>query len=82
MFGGILIPKADEPVWSLGEFARTFYIRPCAGPDFAWTFAGRFMFVPACAVLTTYQAYYLPERMGSAEADMPQQIFLGIGECL
>ena len=27
--------------------------------------------------MTTYQAYYLLEKLGSAEADVPRQIFLG-----
>jgi MFS family permease len=31
----------------------------------------------AYAFLTTYQAYYLLEKIGSAEADVPHQIFLG-----
>jgi len=35
------------------------------------------MFVMAYALLTTYQAYYLLDKIGSAEADVPQQIFLG-----
>lgn len=35
------------------------------------------MFVLAYAFLTTYQAYYLLQKIGSAQADVPQQIFLG-----
>jgi MFS family permease len=35
------------------------------------------MFVLAYAFLTTYQAYYLLQKIGSATADVPQQIFLG-----
>ena len=31
----------------------------------------------AYAFLATYQAYYLLNKLGSAEADVPQQIFLG-----
>ena len=46
-------------------------------PDFAWAFASRFMFVLAYAFLTTYQVYYLLDKLGSAEADVPRQIFLG-----
>ena len=46
-------------------------------PDFAWAFVSRFMFVLAYAFLVTYQAYYLLEKIGSAKADIPQQIFLG-----
>ena len=71
------LAKADKPAWSLREIASTFYVNPRKSPDFAWAFASRFMFVLAYAFLITYQAYYLLEKIGSAEADVPQQIFLG-----
>src|SRR5665811_2360804 len=71
------LSKADKPAWSLREFASTFYVNPRKNPDFAWVFAGRFMFLLAYAFLVTYQAYYLLDKIGSAEADVPQQIFLG-----
>jgi MFS family permease len=71
------LAPADKPPWSLREFASTFYVNPRANPDFAWVFAGRFMFLLAYAFLVTYQAYYLLDKIGSAEADVPQQIFLG-----
>jgi len=71
------LATADRPTWSLREFASTFYVNPRKSPDFAWAFASRFMFVMAYALLTTYQAYYLLDKIGSAEADVPQQIFLG-----
>jgi MFS family permease len=35
------------------------------------------MFVLAYAFLVTYQACYLLDKIGSAKADVPQQIFLG-----
>jgi MFS family permease len=71
------LAKTDKPPWSLREFASTFYVNPRKHPDFAWAFASRFMFVLAYAFLTTYQAYYLIDKIGSAEAAVPQQIFLG-----
>jgi MFS family permease len=71
------LARADRPAWSLRELAGTFYVNPRTSPDFAWAFASRFMFVLAYAVLVTYQAYYLLEKIGSAEADVPRQIFLG-----
>ena len=71
------LAKADKPTWSLREFLSTFYVNPGKSPDFAWAFASRFMFVLAYAFLTTYQAYYLLDRIGSAEDDVPHQIFLG-----
>jgi MFS family permease len=88
VFGGIFIllfvaglddrrlAEADKPAWSWGELGRTFYVRPRTNPDFIWAFASRFMFVLAYAFLTTYQAYYLLDRMGSSEDDVPQQIFV------
>ncbi len=69
--------KADRPIWSLREFASTFYVTPRKSPDFAWAFASRFLFILAYAFLATYQAYYLLDKLGSAKADVPQQIFLG-----
>jgi MFS family permease len=71
------LAKADKPSWSLREFASTFYVSPRKSPDFAWAFASRFMFLLAYAFLVTYQAYYLLDKIGSAEAEVPQQIFLG-----
>jgi len=71
------LARADRPTWSLREFASTFYVNPRKSPDFAWVFAGRFMFLLAYAFLVTFQAYYLLDKIGSAEADVPQQIFLG-----
>jgi MFS family permease len=71
------LAKADRPIWSLREFASTFYVKPRTSPDFAWAFASRFLFLMAYALLTTYEAYYLIQKIGSAVADVPQQIFLG-----
>ena len=71
------LDRADRPAWSLREFAGTFYVNPRRSPDFAWAFVSRFLLVMAYAFLTTYQAYYLLNRIGSTEADVPQQVFLG-----
>jgi hypothetical protein len=71
------LAASDKPVWSLKQFLSTFYVNPRKSPDFGWAFASRFMFVLAYAFLTTYQAYYLLDKIGSTEADVPRQIFLG-----
>src|SRR4051794_664565 len=71
------LAAADKTRWSLREFAATFYVAPRKSPDFAWAFASRFLLVLAYAFLATYQVYYLLNKLGSAEADVPQQIFLG-----
>jgi MFS family permease len=66
----------DRPAWSLPEFASTFFVNPRNHPDFAWAFISRFMFVLAYAFLTTFQVYYLLEKLGSDEDDVPRQLFL------
>ena len=71
------LDQADKPAWSMREFASRFYVKPRKSPDFSWAFASRFMFVLAYAFLATYQAYYLLAKIGTAKADVPQQIFLG-----
>ena len=71
------LARADRPAWSLREFASTFYVNPKENPDFAWAFVSRFLLVLAYAFLVTFQAYYLLDKIGSAEADVPRQIFLG-----
>jgi MFS family permease len=69
--------EVSKPRWSLRELVGTFYFNPRRSPYFAWAFAGRFLFVLAYAFLTTYQAYYLLEKIGSTAHDVPHQIFLG-----
>jgi MFS family permease len=71
------LDPADKPKWSLREFAGTFYLSPRKNRDFSWAFASRFMVILAYAFLTTYQAYYLLDKIRTAEADVPEQIFLG-----
>ena len=68
---------SERPTWSMREFLSTFYVDPRGHRDFSWAFASRFMFVMAYAFLVTYQAYYLLEKIGSDEHDVPRQIFLG-----
>ena len=71
------LDRTDKPKWSLREFAGTFYLSPRKNHDFSWAFASRFMVVLAYAFLTTYQAYYLLDKIRTAKADVPEQIFLG-----
>ncbi|MGW5190266.1 MFS transporter [Kribbella sp. NPDC004138] len=71
------LDPADRPPWSVRELLRTFYFNPRTSPDFAWAFTSRFLLVLAYAFLATYQAYYLLDQIGSPEADVPHQIFLG-----
>ena len=71
------LDRGDQPAWSVRELASTFWVSPRRNPDFAWAFTSRFLFVLAYAFLVTYQAYYLLDHLGSTEAEVPQQVFLG-----
>lgn len=64
---------ADRLPWSVREVMGAFVIDLRHTRDFTWAFTSRFLFVMAYAFLITYQAYYLLERVGSAEADVPRQ---------
>jgi MFS family permease len=69
------LDQAARPAWSLQELAGTFYVNPRGNPDFAWAFASRLLLILAYAFLVTFQAYYLLEKIGSAEDEVPRQIF-------
>ncbi len=71
------LAREDKPAWSLREFVGTFYLNPRQNPDFAWAFVSRFLFVLAYAFLTTYEVYYLLNKLGTSPADVPRQVFLG-----
>ena len=70
------LDQAARPAWTLHELAGTFYVNPRRNPDFAWAFASRLLLILAYAFLVTFQAYYLLEKIGSAEDEVPRQIFL------
>jgi MFS family permease len=71
------LSRGALPPWSVPEFLRTFYVSPRRNPDFAWAFLSRLLFVLAYAFLVTFQAYYLLDHLGSAQPDVPHQIFIG-----
>ncbi len=66
-----------RPAWTLRDVATTFVVNPRRHPDFAWAFLSRFLLVMAYAFLTTYQVYFLLERLHRAEADIPNLVFQG-----
>jgi MFS family permease len=71
------LERARVPSWSLREVTDTYYVSPRAHPDFAWAFASRLLLVLAYAFLATYQTYFLLHELGTAEDDVPQQVFVG-----
>ncbi len=70
------LERHDVRRWSPRDLVGAFRLDPRRHPDFAWAFTGRFLFICAYAFLTTYQTYYLLERVGTAEGDVPRQVFV------
>jgi MFS family permease len=66
----------DKPAWSFREFASTFYISPRKAPDFTWAWISRFLFVLGQAFLLTYQAFYMLNKLGVTENELPHEIFI------
>lgn len=61
----------DRPAWSLREFVRTFWFNPRRSPDFAWTLLAVFLTGTALMTFSTYQVYYLSDRIGIDAAKVP-----------
>ena len=71
------LPTDVTPRWTLREVISTFVVSPRRHPDFAWAFLSRFLLVMAYAFLTTYQVYFLLQRLHRDEADIPNLVFQG-----
>jgi MFS family permease len=54
---------------------RWYWVNPRRHPDFAWTWLSRFLVVLGAAFLTTYQPFYLTDKLGLPADDIPQLIF-------
>ena len=71
------LDPSEKAAWSVRELVSTFWVNPRRNPAYGWAWWSRCLIVLAYAFLTAYQAYYLIEKLGSAAADVPNQIFLG-----
>jgi predicted MFS family arabinose efflux permease len=54
---------------------RWFWVSPRRHPDFAWAWLSRFLVVLGTAFLTTYQPFYLTEKLGLPAGEVPGLIF-------
>ncbi|MEU8764689.1 MFS transporter [Streptomyces sp. NPDC048659] len=69
-------PGAFAP-YSLREFLRSFWVNPRKHPDFAWNFAGRFLVFVGIACVTSYQTYFLMDRLGYQDGEVASKQFVG-----
>lgn len=69
-------PNYRPPRYTLREFVGSFWVNPRRHPDFGWAFLSRFLLFMAVATLITYQVYYLSERLGMPNDEIPRLIFI------
>ncbi|MGI5457963.1 MFS transporter [Streptomyces sp. CA-249302] len=67
---------AFEP-YSVREFLRSFWVSPRKHPDFAWNFAGRFLVFTGASCVTSYQVYFLMDRLGYSDSEVTGKVLVG-----
>jgi MFS family permease len=70
------LSRADRPPYGLASFLRSFWVNPRRQPDFAWAWLSRFLLFIGLASLITYSAFFLLDRLGVPEDDLPGMVFL------
>jgi MFS family permease len=68
--------EAFEP-YGVKEFLRSFWVDPRRHPDFAWNFAGRFLVFVGFSCITSYQVYFLMDRLGYDDDAVTDKMLLG-----
>lgn len=58
-------------------FRRHFHVNPRRSSNFSWAFLSRFPAADGLRLPHHYQTYYLLQRLGSSEAEVPRQVYLG-----
>lgn len=66
------------PAFGWRDAAAIYWVNPRHYPDFAWTWLSRLLLVLGTAFLNTYQPFYLIDKLGHTEQQIPTLIFQGI----
>lgn len=72
------LPVAQAPPLLSTDVIDIYWVSPKRHPDFAWAWLSRLLLVLGTAFLNTYQPFYLIDKLGYAEAQIPTLIFQGI----
>jgi len=72
------IAKGNMPRYTVGEFARSFYVNPRTAPDFSWAWLSRFLLFMGLSFLLTYQVPYLLGHLDIAESRIGTLVFRAI----
>lgn len=66
------LSPADVAPLDWKGFFGSFWISPRTAPDFCWAWISRFLLFMGLATLMSYQVFYLLEKLGFAQAAIPQ----------
>lgn len=72
------LAPGTAPPFGLRDVAAIYWVNPRQHPDFAWTWLSRLLLVLGTAFLNTYQPFYLIDKLGHTEQQIPTLIFQGI----
>ena len=72
------VPHDEVSAFSVGGFVRSFAIAKGKRYDVAWTWFGRFFVILGFAVYTTYQPYFITDRLGVAPSDLILQQLIAL----
>jgi MFS family permease len=72
------LQPGQAPPLRLADLIDIYWVSPRRHPDFAWAWLSRLLLVLGTAFLNTYQSFYLIDKLGYAEAQIPTLIFQGI----
>ena len=72
------VPHEEVGAFSPGAFARSFSIAKGKRYDFAWTWFGRFFVILGFAVYTTYQPYFITDRLGVRTSELLLQQLIAL----
>jgi MFS family permease len=64
------VPHEQAGTFTFGEFVRGFKIDKGKGADFGWAWFGRFFVILGFAVYTTYQVYFIADRLKVSGPDV------------
>ncbi|MFM9877012.1 MAG: MFS transporter [Rhodoglobus sp.] len=64
------VPHEEAGRFTFGEFIRGFRIDKGKGADFGWAWFGRFFVILGFAVYTTYQVYFIADRLKVSGPDV------------
>jgi MFS family permease len=72
----VMLPDRHlDPLQPVRETVSWYWVSPRRYPDFAWAWLSRFLVVLGTAFLTTYQPFYLTDKLGLPQSEVPGLIF-------